>query len=46
MKIMTEAYHIISEILSHNLNEIENLVMWPKVGNSRISVKEVIINSM
>ena len=46
MKIMTEAYHTISEILSPNLNEIENLVMWPKVGNSRISVKEVIINSM
>ena len=33
------------KILSHDSNYIVDVVMWPKFGNSNISVREVIIIS-
>ena len=35
-----------NEILSCDSNYIVNVVMWPKFGNSKISVREVIITSI
>ena len=35
-----------NEILSCDSNCIVNVVMWPKFGNSRIYMREVIITSM
>ena len=35
-----------NQILSGDSNCIVNVVMWPKFGNSRIYMKEVIITSM
>ena len=35
-----------SEILSRDSNYIVNVVMWPKFGNSCISMREIIVNSI
>ena len=34
------------QILSRDLNYIVNLIVWPKFGNSSISMTEVIITSI
>ena len=39
-------YDITSKILSHDSNYILAVVMWPKFGNSSISIREVIITSI
>ena len=40
------AHSVISPVLSRDSNYNVNLVMWLKVGNSSISVREVIITSI
>ena len=35
-----------NKILSHGSNYIVDVVMWPKFGNSSISMREVIITSI
>ena len=37
---------ITSKFLSHDSNYIVDLFMWPKYGNSSISMKEVITNTI
>ena len=37
---------VTNKILSHDLNYIVDLVMWPKFGNSNICIREVIIASI
>ena len=39
-------YDVTSKILSRGSKYIVEVVMWPKFGNSRISVREVIITSI
>ena len=34
---------VTNEILSRDLNYIVDLVMWPKFGNSSVSIREIII---
>ena len=38
-------YSVYDRILSHDSNYIVDVVMWPKFGNSNISIREVIIIS-
>ena len=44
--VITFVYDITSKILSRDTNYIVDAVMWPKFGNSRISMREVIITSI
>ena len=37
---------VTNEILSRDLNYIVDLVMWPKFGNTSISMREMIITSI
>ena len=37
---------ITNKFLSHDSNYIVDLFMWPKYGNSSISMKEVITNTI
>ena len=37
---------VIDKILSRNLNYIVDVFMWPKFGNSSISMREVITTSI
>ena len=37
---------VINKILSRDLNYIVDLLMWPKFGNSNISMREVITTSI
>ena len=39
-------YDVSNKILSRDLNQIVDVVMWPKFGNSSITVREVIITSI
>ena len=39
-------YDVTSKILSRDSNYIVDVVMCPKFGNSRISIREVIITSI
>ena len=39
-------HDVTNKILSRDSNYDENVVMWPKFGNSSISVREVIITSI
>ena len=39
-------YDATNQILSRDLNDIVDAVMWPKFGNSSISIREVIITSI
>ena len=41
--IVISVHDITNKILSHNSNYLANVVMWPKFGNSNISMGEVII---
>ena len=37
---------VINKILSRDLNYIVDLLMWPKFGNTNISMREVITTSI
>ena len=43
--VIVFAYDVTNKNLSRESNYIENVVMRPKLGNSSISMKEVIITS-
>ena len=44
--VIYSAYNVTSKILLHDSSYIMNVAMWPKFGNSRICIKEVIITSI
>ena len=44
--VIIYVHDVINQILSHDSNCIVDVVMWTKFGNSRISMREVIITSM
>ena len=39
-------YDVTKEILSRNSNYIMDVVMWPKFGNSSMSIRKIIITSI
>ena len=41
--VIISVYDVTNKILSRDLSHDVNVVMWPKFGNSSISVREVII---
>ena len=43
---ITSAYGVTRKILSRDWDYIVDVVMWPKFGNSSISMKGVIITSI
>ena len=44
--VIYSVYDVTNKILSHDSNYIMDVVMWPKFGNSSISMREVIITSI
>ena len=44
--VMYCVYDVTSNILSHDSTYIMGVVMWPKFGNSSISIRENIITSI
>ena len=44
--VIFSVHDVTSKILSRYLNYIVDLVMWPKFGNSSISMREIIITSI
>ena len=44
--VIISAHEIRNKILSRDSNYIVDVVMWPKFGNSSISMREVIITSI
>ena len=44
--IITYAHDVTNKILSSESNYIADVIMWPKFGNSSISLREVILTSM
>ena len=40
--VIISLYDVSNTILSHDLNHIVNVVMWPKFGNSSISMRVLI----
>ena len=44
-EVIKYAHDLTNKILSRNSNHIVNMVMWQNVGNSSISLREVIIIS-
>ena len=42
---INSAHDVTNKILSRNSNYIVNVLMWPKFGNSGISMREIIITS-
>ena len=44
--VIISAYDVTNKILSRDSNYIVDVVMWPKFGNSSISMREVIIISI
>ena len=44
--VITSVCDVTNKILSCDSNYIVDVVMWPKFGNSRISMREVIITSI
>ena len=44
--VIISAYDFTNKILSRESNYIVNIVMWPKFGNSSISMREAIITSI
>ena len=44
--VIISVHDITNKILSHDLNYIVDLVMWPKFGNFTISIREVIKTSI
>ena len=45
-EVIVSVHDITNEILSRYSNYIVDVVMWPKFGNSSISMREVIIASI
>ena len=43
--VIIPIHNVINKILSCNSNYFVDVVMWPKFGNSSISMREVIITS-
>ena len=43
--VIISVHDVINQILSSESTDIVDVVMWPKFGNSSISMKEVIITS-
>ena len=44
--VIVPAHDVTNKILLRDSNYIVDVVMWPKFGNSSISVREVIITSI
>ena len=44
--VIISVHDVTNEILSHDSNNIVNVVMWPKFGNCSISTGEFIITSI
>ena len=44
--VIVLGYDVTNKLLSHDSNYIVDMIMWPKFGNSSISVREVIIASI
>ena len=44
--IINSVHDVTSKILSRDSNYIKDMVMWPKSGKTRISVREVIMTSI
>ena len=44
--VITSVHDVTNQILSCDSNYIVDVVMWPKFGNSSISMREVIIASI
>ena len=44
--VIISVHDVTNKILSRDSNYIVDVVMWPKFGNSSISMKEVIITSI
>ena len=44
--VITSVYDVTNKILSRNSNYIVDVVMWPKFGNSSISMTEVITTTI
>ena len=44
--VIISVHHVTKKILSRDSNYIIDVVMWPKFGNSSISMREVIITSI
>ena len=44
--VKISVYEVTNKILSRDSNHIVDVVMWPKLGNSSISMREVIIISI
>ena len=45
-EVITSVYYVTNKVLSSDSNYLEDVVMWPKFGNSGISMREVIITSI
>ena len=39
-------HYVTSKVLSSDINYVVDMVMWPKFGNSSISMREVTITSI
>ena len=39
-------YDVTNKILSNDSNYVMDVVMWPKIGNSSICIREVVITSI
>ena len=44
--VIISVHDVTNKILSRDSNYIVDVVMWPKFGNSSISMREVIITSI
>ena len=44
--VISYVYDVTNKILSRDSNYIVEVTMWPKFGNSSISMREVIITSV
>ena len=44
--VIIYVHYVTSKILSRDSNYIVDMVMWPKFGNSSISMREVTITSI
>ena len=44
-EVIIPDYDVIDKIFSSDSNYIVDVVMWPKFGNSRISMREVAVTS-
>ena len=44
--VIISVHEVTNKILSRDLNHIVAVVMWPKFGNSSISMREIIITSI